>query len=310
MLWSKCVGRSSVPVLCYHNIDGNGMPWAAFTRQMLWLKAHGIRTISLDRLERFLNGEALSAPSVCVTFDDGFRDLYTRVAPFFREHDLHATVFIINNRIRPEDESGTDEPITAHEAHREFLVSGARGAWMSESEIRSIMADGTFAIGSHSTTHVMGAMPPWQKPEKPDHWAYARWHAGLEQGEPPRMVPEFTTHLYLPDKERLETDDEFFARVQDNLSASRGDLEKRFGVQVTTLGWPWGAAHPIAVEAAQAAGFRLLFTLENGPVTPGTSPAHICRLEVRRKKGPSWFKSRVAIYSRKTIAALYAWMRI
>ncbi|NJB66822.1 peptidoglycan/xylan/chitin deacetylase (PgdA/CDA1 family) [Desulfobaculum xiamenense] len=311
MRWSRpLLGRSSVPVLCYHNMGGNGMPWQSFTRQIRWLRDSGVRTLSLTELDAFLGGEPLCAPSVLLTFDDGFRDLHTRVAPLFEELGLRGTVFVINNRIRPEDEPGTNEDIIAHEAHRAFLTEGNRSAWLSESELTDLVKRDLFDVGSHSGTHVMGIVSPHERPEKPEHWAYARWHAGLEQGELPRMAPEFTTHLFNAEAGRPETDGEFFARVRDNLAASRSDLERRLGKAVTSLGWPWGKAHPIAVDAAKAAGLRTLFTLANGPVTAGSDPAAINRLEVRRGKGPSWFTSRTIIYSHATIAALYAGMRI
>lgn len=307
MLWAKLLGKSSVPVLCYHNIDGNGMPWKKFTAQMEWLKSAGVQTLTLGELKAFLEGKPLEAPSVCITFDDGFRDIYTRVSPYFESLGFHGVSFVINNRIRPEDEPGQDTEIIAHEAHRGFLQSGDRSAWMSLSEIRSIVENGTFEIGSHSMTHMMIPGDPQVEARHPDHWAHEGRGSEKTLSE---IYPEFSIQAYLLDKHEFESKSSFKKRVRENISQSITGLSKKTGVSVKSLGWPWGAVAPEALEAVKQTSVEVAFSLKNGPVTPASNKYLINRLEVRRKKELLWFQSRIFLYSHAILGACYAGMRI
>lgn len=310
MPWAEWLGRSSVPVLCYHNIGGNGVPLAAFTQQMRWLAASGVRALTLAELRRVLAGEPLPGPAVCLTFDDGFCDLYTRVAPLFAQLGLRGTVFVINNRLRADDTPCHQGEVVADAAHRAFTLSGDRSAWLSGAELRELADLELFEVGSHSLTHAMGPLGPGELAEIPDHWAYAPWREGGRPGPAPRLAPELARPLWREAEGRAETEAEMHARVRENLARSRQGLEDLLGRQVTALAWPWGKAHPVARRAARDAGLDLLLTLRRGPVAAGTDPLDVPRLEVRRAKGPGWFRSRMILHSRAGLARAYCALRL
>lgn len=309
MPWPPRPGRSSVPVLCYHNIGGNGVPYRLFAEQMRMLADLGITTLTLAEFESFLNGQDLDGPGVLITFDDGFRDIYTRVWPLFEQLDLVGTMFIINNRVRPDDQPGIEEDIVAHEAHRDFTTRGERAAWLSAGEIRQLQDSGRFDVGSHSMAHMMGPVSESVLANPPDHWSYAAWDK-REGDRVPRLAPELAQPLYIEQASRFETGQEFAARVENNLADSRRELEDLTGRPVNSLAWPWGKCHPLGVAAARRAGFKMLFTLQRGAVAQGSAKDGICRLEVRRNKDISWLRKRLAVYSRKTWAGLYSAFRI
>jgi peptidoglycan/xylan/chitin deacetylase (PgdA/CDA1 family) len=73
--------------------------------------------------------------TVSVTFDDGYRDFYTNVYPFFREHKLPATVFIATCYV------GKDWPFV--EPHPKMLT------WEQIEEI----SGNNIEIGAHTVTH-------------------------------------------------------------------------------------------------------------------------------------------------------------
>ncbi|EPR30402.1 polysaccharide deacetylase [Alkalidesulfovibrio alkalitolerans DSM 16529] len=299
-------GRSSVPVLCYHNIGGNGVPEESFAAQMDWLAARGVRSLTLAGVEAFLRGEPLREPSVLLTFDDGFRDLYTRAAPILRRHGFSCLAFVVPNRIREDHEPGTGEPIMADAAHEAFVLRGDRSAWMSWAEIAELQREGVVEVGSHSLTHRMAPVSEAQAGEVPAHWAYAPWRG---QKTFPRLAPELAAPIRVEEQGRLETIEELKARVEENILKSRDELESRLGCEVRSLAWPWGAWRPEGLWAAHKAGIRLCFTLERGPLSPGTDLMRLPRLEVRRAKGLSWFATRMHIYSRAVFARLYSAMR-
>lgn len=310
MLWASLLGRSSVVALCYHNIGGNGVPWEAFAAQMRWLKRAGVEPLSQAGLRRFLSGVPRIRPGVMLTFDDGFRDLYTRVRPLLLELNFSALVFVINNRVRPDDEPGVEGEITAHRAHEAFLRRGDRSAWMSWTELRTMMGEGILEVGSHSLTHAMAPVTRPLLDRAPDHWSYAPYVERNPAGPFPYLAPELSRELWLADEDRLERLDDIHARALQNLRLSRQELEWQLGAPVHSLAWPWGQCHPQAARAAREAGLDLQFTLRRGPVTQGSPLSGINRLEVRRTRGQTWFRSRMALYSRAWAARLYSAARI
>jgi peptidoglycan/xylan/chitin deacetylase (PgdA/CDA1 family) len=88
-----------VPVFCYHSVDDSGsllsVSPALFERQMAYLKNRGYQTISLSRLCQALRiDQPLPQNAIVLTFDDGFRSMYTTVLPILRRHAFTATFFV------------------------------------------------------------------------------------------------------------------------------------------------------------------------------------------------------------------------
>ncbi|MEW5772702.1 MAG: polysaccharide deacetylase family protein [Thermodesulfobacteriota bacterium] len=308
MPWARILGRTAVPVLLYHQLGAGGVGRQAFREQMRWLAEAGVRTLRPGELARVLAGEPLDRPAALVTFDDGFRDLYTFALPVLAGLGLCATVFAITGRLRPDAEAGQDGEIAAGEAMRGFLLRGDRSAWLSAGELREMADSGVFSVGSHTASH---AMVPVSGPELsvlPEHWAYAPWQGG--PGPYPRLAPELAGPAWLAEQGRAETEAEFGERAGRVLAESRAGLEAVLDRPAATLAWPWGAFHPQAKAAAQRAGFSLAFTTARGPAGAGTDPLAVPRLEVRKNQGMSWFASRMAAYSRAWTARLYSGMRV
>lgn len=302
-------GRSAVPVLCYHSLGGNGMAPALFAAQMRWLRERGVRSLRLDELRRYLSGDlALSGPAACITFDDGFRDILTRAAPVLAENGLNAVAFMIASRIRPEEEPGLDGDIHSDAAHKAYVLHGERAAWLSAGEMRGLAKQGVVEFGSHGMRHLKLPFTGPELIEVPDHWAFAPWQE-RGAGPAPKLAPELSRPLMLAEG-RLESDAAFEARVQEELSQSRAELEAACGAPVTALAWPWGAYRAESVEAARRAGFDLCFTTKRGSATPGVDAMRLPRLEVRSRRTLSWFTSRMAVYSRAWAAKIYNGMRI
>ena len=130
-----------VPILMYHRIDTLTPSLPAITRsltvdprdfaaQMRWLKAHGFHTITQRQLFMALeHGRPLPAKPVLITFDDGYRDVFSKASPVLRKLGMTATAYVITERISGDDIS--------------FLTWGMLQAL----ERRGI------EIGSHTVTH-------------------------------------------------------------------------------------------------------------------------------------------------------------
>lgn len=87
-------------ILCYHRVGTQGAPLFSrlspdrFKAQMSYLKRH-YRVIALGQLCNELQSDAPSSPALAITFDDGYRDLYTFAFSVLRELQFPATVYLI-----------------------------------------------------------------------------------------------------------------------------------------------------------------------------------------------------------------------
>ncbi|MFC3886503.1 polysaccharide deacetylase family protein [Bacillus songklensis] len=103
----------AVPVLMYHHLlkkAENQFPnnnvilnVENFEEQMKYLASQGYKTITIDELIRYMNGEIrLPNKSILITFDDGHKTNYLYAYPILKKYNMHAAAFIITNRIQPQ----------------------------------------------------------------------------------------------------------------------------------------------------------------------------------------------------------------
>jgi len=141
--WTTLRRRMRTPILMYHSISpatGTQHPYfethtspEVFALQMQVLKDDGYKTISLaDALSK--TEQDADQKQVVITFDDGYRDFYTRAFPTLVKHAFTATLFVVSSY------------------PREPRLSKSGADYMTWDEIRGIRAGG-ISIGSHSATH-------------------------------------------------------------------------------------------------------------------------------------------------------------
>jgi peptidoglycan/xylan/chitin deacetylase (PgdA/CDA1 family) len=106
-----------VPILMYHriNVVDASTPEITrrltvhpdvFRRQMRWLKRHGYRTITQRMLfDSLMCGDPLPRKPILITFDDGYRDAYTKASPVLVRFGMRATAYVITGRISGSDSS-------------------------------------------------------------------------------------------------------------------------------------------------------------------------------------------------------------
>ncbi len=109
-------GSRGLPVvLGYHSVvedagahEGAVLPGMMISRGMLaqhldWLGRH-FRFASLDEVgERLMSGNGGGGPMAAVTFDDGYRDVYTHAFPLLREKGIPAAVFVVTDLVGTSD---------------------------------------------------------------------------------------------------------------------------------------------------------------------------------------------------------------
>lgn len=123
-----------VPVLMYHRIlDENQLTKAhydergelygtivttkSFEEQMKLLNEEGYTALTMKEFGAFMEGKLeIPKKSVLITFDDGFKDNYVNAYPALKKNGLHATVFLITDRIdrEPRDYDPKDAQYLSH----------------------------------------------------------------------------------------------------------------------------------------------------------------------------------------------------
>ncbi|MGB7817429.1 MAG: polysaccharide deacetylase family protein [Ornithinibacter sp.] len=135
---------SGTSLLIYHRVGGGtadelDLPLESFARQLDLLDDHEVLSLdaSLDRLDA---GDA--RPSVVLTFDDGFEDVYVNAWPLLQERRLPFTVYLASGYV---SRSMAWEGSTA---------TGAAGPGMSWSQLAEMLDSGLCTIGNHTHRHV------------------------------------------------------------------------------------------------------------------------------------------------------------
>jgi len=122
------------PIAMYHSVEPEAPPSnrlavtpQTFERQMRFLKKFGYNVISLEELAGLIRQKKrIPSRTVALTFDDGYKNIYTYAFPILKKYRLPATAFIIVKEVgRPQND---------------------RLSW---EEIREMRDSGLVDIGSH-----------------------------------------------------------------------------------------------------------------------------------------------------------------
>lgn len=137
---SVCFNRVST-ILMYHSIRDCRHPFFTisirdFERQIKMLKETGSVFITLDDVHKhFAKGKALSERSVCITFDDCYKDNLYNALPVLEFHNVPATIFVASNLI--------------------LKASPYKGVPVcNKSELNTIANHPLIEIGSHTHNHL------------------------------------------------------------------------------------------------------------------------------------------------------------
>ena len=135
---------AGLSLLIYHRIgaetqDELDVPKDQFLAQLRALEDHDVISLDegLDRVER-----RDPTPSVVLTFDDGFRDVYENAWPALRERRLPFTIYLTTAYM---GEQMVWEGSTAQ---------GPPGMGMTWRQLEEMLASGLCTIGNHTHNHV------------------------------------------------------------------------------------------------------------------------------------------------------------
>jgi peptidoglycan/xylan/chitin deacetylase (PgdA/CDA1 family) len=157
-----------------------------------------------------------------LSFDDGFRNLFTNALPILRRHEIPAAFFVPSSLI------GADWEVTKdycqNKVHQRGVVETLK--WKDLAEI----ASAGYEVGSHTRTHARFS-------------AISRNPAALE----------------------------------DEIAASKRDIERALGIECRYISWPYGRRDDVdaaSLKATQAAGYRACFGAFRGSIVPQQTSAY------------------------------------
>jgi len=148
LLFKRDHNKGRLRILVYHSVpadfdckdlEENNVSSTAFRQQMLILKESYKEIVCLSRgVHRLEKGE-LPEDLVCITFDDGFRNVFDNAVDTLENLNIPATFFLIYSYITDDGKGlGADEASQLH--------------YMSWPMIHALKEKG-FEIGSHSYSH-------------------------------------------------------------------------------------------------------------------------------------------------------------
>lgn len=238
--------------LCYHEVERDGS--AGLTRtavtagdlaaQFAWLQANGYRPVSLQQIiDARQGGAALPDKAVLLTFDDGRKDVYTRVFPLLRLFGYPAVVALVGSWLDipaggAVDYDGTPQP---------------RGNFVSWDEVREMQRSGLVEIASHTYD----------------------LHRGILANPQGNTQPAAITRRY--DNGRYEDDAAYLARIRADLQRNRELIRRETGIAPRAIVWPYGRSNGAAQQIAAELGMPVGMTLEDGGNTAVTPLATIRR---------------------------------
>lgn len=205
-----------------------------FARFLDWLKGNGWTVVSLDAIEAAARGgRPLPERAILLTFDDGYRSLYTRAFPLLQAHGFPAVAALVG-RWMEGAAGGTVDYGTTNVPRANFIT------W---AEAREMQASGLIEFASHSYD----------------------LHRGIPANPQGNAVAAARTLQYSVDNGAYESEPQYRARLRRDFAQSRGQMARELGRAPRALVWPFGRYTGPALEEATASGFRFAMTLDQAP---------------------------------------------
>jgi peptidoglycan/xylan/chitin deacetylase (PgdA/CDA1 family) len=277
-------------ILAYHQISG-----ALLEKHIQYLKKH-YNLISYDKFINHLLQNNLPPHSVCLTFDDGYRTVFTENLPVLRKNNISAIVFLvvdILNRIpcawwedlrlaifsteqknivlnqQKYSIKNQKQKQRAYQKIIKYLKSLSQQQKMSEV---SVLLNKLMFVPGESASIFMNIKEATQFIEN-----------GMEVGS------HTISHPILSEIDATD-------RVSE-INNSREQLEAMLNYPVKHFSYPNGTARDFNTEIAELvkqAGYQSAVTLIAGKNGSGTDLCKLCRIEVGDENGVSVLATKLA----------------
>lgn len=245
-------GGTRFVAIAFHDIvdkreelSPDAMTTDQLVRFLDWLKGNGWVAVSLDDIAAAgRGGTPLPPRAILLTFDDGYRSLYTRVFPLLQAYHYPAVAALVGRWM--------DGSLEGTVEYGNATVS--RSTFITWAQAREMQASGLVEFASHSYD----------------------LHKGVLANPDGNLIASARTWRYDPTTGTYETDAQYRRRIRQDLEQSRRRMTAELGRAPRTIVWPFGRSTGIAVQEAVAAGFHFAFDLDPAPAD-ATRPMAIAR---------------------------------
>lgn len=281
--------ESKFAILCYHRVGTAGVPLysrlpeTAFAAQMRYLKRN-YRVVSLHQLCSELREGREVPPTVAVTFDDGYRDLYRFAFPVLQEYSIPATVYLIGHCVETGEAPWYDRIfLTLQGAPLDFeveLQSTRRFTLRSQNDRLAAAWDIVKFLKSTSDSNRREWCARFQSQSPVDEAALSGRMLDWQQvREMYRSGVCFGAHTMThPAVSRLDA-----SQMPEELLHSKRLLEKGLDAAVEDFAYPFGKPEDFsgaAQELLAKGGFRSAVTTVEGFNSRGANPFELRRLQI------------------------------
>lgn len=257
---SRAEAPDGLVVLAYHDIEEPArspapdlaVAPAHLEEQLRWLAGHGYHFVSAAQVRAAsAGGPQLPARPVLLSFDDGYRSVYTHAFPLLTRFHAPAVVAVVGRWLEP----------------RQGLVAFGDG-WLprerllSWDELRTMQASGLVEVASHSYDLHHGI-------------------AGNPQGN---SMPAATTRWYRPER-GYEDDAAYRQRLERDLRANSALLVRELGRAPRVIVWPYGRWNATAAAVAAGLGMPMGLSLDDGANRPEVPLAGLRRVLMSEEIG-------------------------
>jgi peptidoglycan/xylan/chitin deacetylase (PgdA/CDA1 family) len=289
-LLRRRLGRPRVHVLGFHRVvpdyraaAGRALPALcisieAFEAQLRYLREH-MDVIDLGSALEALRGERrLRRDAAVITFDDGYRDTYTRAFPILRRLGLPAAVFVTTGyvdttRLLPHDRLYAVLRAAARKKPRPVLPHAERWAAKAREQSPELAVELAARAIRHPlllelTRLLEEAYGPGEPPDEDGHalsWSMCREMAACDV----EIGSHTVSHSVLAHESRMT--------ILDELKVSKAEIERRVGRPVRFLAYPNGVYSDAVMRACVEVGYQAALTTEDRPNRPGTNVLAIGR---------------------------------
>lgn len=223
---------------------------AHFDEQMKWLIDNGYHFISInDILAYRKHGKVLPNKAVLVTFDDGYSSVYSNAYPIIKKYKIPVVIALVGSWLQAKEKADFSGQMIP------------RGEFLSQNEIKEMVASGLVEVASHSYASHKGIM-------------------GNPQGN---MQPAMRTRQWLSEKGVYEDEKSYQKRIYDDLAENSRFLKEYTGQKPRVVVWPYGHYNIEVRKIAEQLGMPIGLTLDDGSNTAITPLWGLRRILVEGK---------------------------
>ena len=253
---STLAAEQTFDVFCYHDVrddvDGDlerettTISTKNLARHFAWLEAHGYHPISINDLLDAQSGKnRLPSKAVLLTFDDGYKSLYTRVYPLLKLYKYPAVSALVGSWLQVEN--GKMVQYGDEQVPREHFLT--------KQQIKEMADSGLVEFASHTYD----------------------LHRGILANPQGNKTPAAVTLQYDAATKSYETRESYRNRIKQDFIKNNTYIQELTGKPVRAMAWPYGAYSEIATEVASETGIPVTLTLSENERASANNFVHVGR---------------------------------